>query len=205
MVTLPVLGLPNFTQPFIVETNTSGIGLGEVFMQNNRAIAFFSQVLPPKGKEKSIYERELMAIVFAIQKWRHYLLRRRFMVRTGQRSLKFLLEQREVNQEYQRWLTKLLGFDFDIEYKAGLENKAVDALSRIDATATLMTLSIPSSVQLSEIQQAVGEDTNLGAIYTSLRKGQSITPGYNLLRGHLLYNNRPSSAKRVTMGANGLT
>lgn len=112
------------------------------------------------------------------------------MVRTDQRSLKFLLDQREVNLEYQKWLSKLIGFDFEIEYKPGLENKAVNALSRIDVTATIMAMSVPCAMQLSEVRKAVEEDAEFGAIVTSIRKGKPAPPGYVLLPDNLLYNDR---------------
>ena len=69
MVTLPVLALADFELPFEIETDASGFGLGAVLSQNKRPIAYFSQRLFETAKERSIYERELMAIVLVVEKW----------------------------------------------------------------------------------------------------------------------------------------
>lgn len=146
MTNVPVLALPDFSQEFIVETDASGQGLGAVLMQNSHPVAYFSRVLPQSARQRSVYERELMAIVFAVQKWCHYLMGRRFLVRTDQRSLKFLFEQRLVGEDHQRWLTKLMGYQFDIQYRPGLENKAANALSRVQPSMSLLALSTPKTV-----------------------------------------------------------
>ncbi|KFK22215.1 hypothetical protein AALP_AAs67613U000200, partial [Arabis alpina] len=186
MITVPVLALADFSQLFVVESDASGIGLGAVLMQNQRPIAYYSQALTDRKKLKSVYERELMAIVFAIQRWRHYLLGMKFLVKTDQKSLKFLLEQHEVNAEYQQWLTKILGFNFDIMYKPGLENKVADALSRKELLPQLFALSIPAAIQLDMIQEAVERDADLKKIKEEVLLNVGLHPEFSVVQGRLL-------------------
>lgn len=158
MTTIPVLALPGFNSLFVVVSDASGVGLGAVLMQNQRPLAYFSQALTERQRLKSVYERELMAVVFALQKWRHYLLGRKFLVKTYQKSLKFLLEQREINLKNQRWLSKILGFDFEIQYKPGLENKVAYALFRRDLSKQLMALTMSVAIQLQEVDSEIEKD-----------------------------------------------
>ena len=70
------------------------MGLKAVLMQNQRAIAFHNQVLKVKALLLSTYERELLALVTTVHKWRPYLLGRPFFIKTNQHRLKYILEQR---------------------------------------------------------------------------------------------------------------
>jgi len=140
------LTLPNFSQPFVIECDASGLGIGAVLMQERRPIAYLSEALKGKAMHMSTYEKELFALLTAIQKWRPYLLGQSFVVRIDQQSLKFLLEQKVGTHFQQKWLTKLLGYDFIVEYKKGVYNWVADALSRKDEWDTEMVLSFFLSI-----------------------------------------------------------
>jgi len=109
-----MLHLPDFTQPFIVESDACGIGISAILIQEDRSIAFYSEALKGSSLALSTYEKEMLAIVKAIRKWHTYLLGKPFIVRTDQRNLKYLLEQRITTPTQARWLPKIMGYDYTI-------------------------------------------------------------------------------------------
>jgi hypothetical protein len=83
----PVLGLPDFTQLFHIETDACGYGVGAVLTQNRHPLAYISKALSPRNQGLSVYEKEYLAILMAVDQWRHYLLHNEFVIHTDQRSL----------------------------------------------------------------------------------------------------------------------
>lgn len=123
-------------------------------MQEGHPLACISRHLKGKQLHLSIYEKELLVVVFVVQKWRHFLLPGHFIIKTDQRSLKYLLEQRLNTPIQQKWLPKLLEFDYEIQYKQGKENIAADALSRVEGAEILhMAMSVLECDLLKEIQE----------------------------------------------------
>ncbi|KAD2393790.1 hypothetical protein E3N88_40767 [Mikania micrantha] len=106
----PVLALPDFTKPFVVETDASSKGLGAVLIQDHHPIAYISKALSTKQLMLSVYER------------------------THQRSLKHLMDQAVTTPLQHSWLAKMQGYSYEIVYKKGVDNVAADALSRIPDT-----------------------------------------------------------------------
>jgi hypothetical protein len=88
LTTAPILQLPDFDQPFVVECDTSGAGVGAVLHQGSGVIAYFSHQIVDRHTHLAAYERELIGLVQAVRHWHAYLWGREFIVKMDHYSLK---------------------------------------------------------------------------------------------------------------------
>ena len=131
-------------QDLTVWTDASIRGLSAVLMQRGQVVAYASRQLKPHEKNYVTHDLELLAIVFALKIWRHYLLGEKFILYTDHQSLKYLYTQKDLNLRQQRWLEFLAAYDLDILYTPGKANVVAVELSR--KTAIIANLIITPSL-----------------------------------------------------------
>ena len=93
-------------------------------------LPFFQKLEFPGSYNYPTYDLELVAIVFALNIWRHYLCGEQFEVFSDHKSLKYILTERDLNMRQRKWMEHLEDYDFTLHYHPGKTNVVVDALSR---------------------------------------------------------------------------
>lgn len=130
----PVLFMPDFSKPFIMETDASNEGAGGVLLQfidgKERVIEYMSQRFSDTQKNYSVTERECLAVVLAIEKWRSYIEGAKFTVVTDHASLQWLYNLKDPSGRLARWALRLLPYEFEIIHRKGSNHLLPDALSR---------------------------------------------------------------------------
>jgi hypothetical protein len=142
MSTCPILALPDFDLPFTVECDASGEGIGVVLMQNRHPLVYESPKFRGPELLYTIYDKEMLAIMHALAKFRQYLVGARFVVRSDHNSLKYFLEQKNLNERHQKWVIKIQAYDFDIEFVKGKNNVVADALSGRPSVYAMTDISV---------------------------------------------------------------
>lgn len=183
------LALPDFTTSFIVECDASGSGFGAVLHQGSQPIAFFSRAIQPHHAKLAAYERELIGLVKAVRHWRHYLWGKSFIVRTDHYSLKYLLDQRLTTIPQHHWVSKLFGFDFQIEFKPGKMNIVADALSRRDEHMSLSAISVPTFQLIDKLKEEVTSLSEFQLLRSQFA-AHELPPNWSFVDGLFLYNGR---------------
>ena len=194
----PVLAIPDFEKQFVLETDASDVGFGAVLMQEGHPIAYLSKPVCAKNQAMSTYEKECMAIIMAVDKWRSYLQNKEFIIRTDHKSLLHLADQRVTTKLQQKALLKLMDMQFKIQYKKGSSNQAADSLSRCSALHSICAVALSSPDWLQKVKEGYNDDPLAVKLLQDLAVNSTSGGNFSLKDGILRYKGR------VWLGHNSL-
>ena len=178
LTSAPILTLPNWSQPFILDTDASDTGIGAVLSQlqedgSECVVAYASRVLSKQERNYCVTRRELLAVVAFLQHFRQYLLGTPFTIRTDHSALTWLQNFKQPEGQLARWLEQLQKYKFTIIHRPGKAHCNADALSRrhcskdcpdTHSTATIVAVTTPIGYSHAELRQAQLEDPSIGEI-----------------------------------------
>jgi hypothetical protein len=190
LITAPVLAIPDFSKPFVVETDAADGGVGAILSQDGHPISYLSRALGPKNRGLSAYEKEFLAILLAADHWRAYLQVQEFVIQSDHRSLASLDEQRLHTPWQRKALTKLLGLRYKIVYKPGRENGAADALSRHSDMAELSAVSVSVPSWLTQVTRSYTIDSSIDPLRQKIASGHASVTGFEEREGLIFKDGR---------------
>ena len=136
VMSTPVLAYPDPNKEYLLETDTSKLGLGAVLSQKQsdgryHPMAFRSRALHGAEVNYHSTKLEFLAMKWSIEHFQTYLLGPHFKVHMDNNPLTYFLTSLNMDATKQRWINELVKYDFSIEYQQGKNNTVADALSRI--------------------------------------------------------------------------
>ena len=138
LVSIPVLQPPNWEQPFEIMCDASNFAVGAILGQRKEGkpyvIYYASKLLDEAQINYTTTEKELLAIVYAFDKFRAYLVGQNVIVYSDHAALKYLLSKKDAKPRLLRWILMLQEFDWEVRDKKRNENLIADHLSGINQT-----------------------------------------------------------------------
>ena len=135
-MTSPILVRPDWNKPFILQTNTSILGLGAVLTQKNdqgwdTVISYASRGNSATECNYEAYKLECLAVVWAVEQFSYYLTGRPFIIQTDNAAVAWLNSKKDPKGQIARWIMKLQDHDITFTHCSGKANSNADSISRI--------------------------------------------------------------------------
>ena len=181
----PVLAFPDFSLPFILDTDACASGLGAVLSQVSaegleRPVAYISRSCTEAERNYTITKLELLAVVWACRVFRPYLLLQPFLLRTDHSSLRWLMQFKNPSGQLARWLATLAEFHFTIEHRPGQKHANADGLSRQHEEMNMpeiRAIAIGNQLTKMDISTAQKIDPDLSTVRHRLQNAEKSQAG----------------------------
>ena len=181
----PVLAFPDNSRPFELSTDASDTGFGCILSQRDtsgreRPIHYVSKTFSNNELSWHTRDKEAYALVYALRKFRHYLLGRKFTWHTDHLGLRWLRNTKDPRGRYARWVEEIEEFEFVTSYRAGRDNQHADALSRKPQQQCVTMVSPCVRFSNHDMRKKQEEDPVLSQVIKLFRvdqgKGKSRNP-----------------------------
>jgi len=181
-----ILALSNFFKSFEIECDASNVGIGTILLQEGHTIAYFSEKLKDAIFNYSTYDKELYALVRALQTWQHYFLPKEFVIHSDHESLKHLKSQGKLNKRHARWVQFLEQFPYKIKHKQGKANVVADGISR--RYTLISMLETKMMFEFDHIKDLYYQDHDFSTLFELCEKGSH--QGFFRHEGYLFKNKK---------------
>ena len=176
LITAPILVAPDPDKSFRIHSDASQHTIGAVLSQEKEGkwhpVAYLSRQMKPAERNYSVQEQEMLSLIYALQKWRHYLFGFPVKAYTDHESLTHWQKFRHLTGRKARWVEILNEYPVEVIYQPGRSNIVADALSRRPPTAALASLSRISvdPATIARIRELYIQDDVFGAILKNIDK-----------------------------------